>query len=113
MLSAMLGVNRAIFFPKLEEAQMTTFDKIAEDLLHAMGYEVDYCTSDEEAIEKSKGWSEETPYPVHFSKSDTSGEKAFEEFYIEGETVDFNTFKSLGVITDKAIPSRDKVTELI
>ncbi len=113
MLSAMLGVNRAIFFPKLEEAQMTTFDKIAEDLLHTMGYEVDYCSSDEEAIEKSRIWTEGKPYPVHFSKSDTSGEKAFEEFFVEGEAVDFGTFKSLGVIMDKAIPSREKVTKLI
>lgn len=113
MLSAMLGGNRNIFFPKLEEAQMTTFDKIAEDLLHTMGYEVDYCVSDKEAIEKSKIWKEGKPYPVHFSKSDTSGEKSFEEFYVEGETVDFDTFKSLGVIKDKTIPSREKVTELI
>ena len=113
MLSAMLGVNRAIFFPKLEEAQMTTFDKIAEDLLHVMGYEVDYCSSDEEAIEKSRDWTDGKPYPVHFSKSDTSGEKAFEEFFIEGESVDLNSFSSLGVITDKAIPNRGKVTDLI
>ena len=24
------------------------------------------------------------PYSVHFSPADTSGEKAFEEFYVEG-----------------------------
>ena len=113
MLSAMLGGNRNIFFPKLEEAQMTTFDKIAEDLLHSMGYEVDYCTSDEEAIRKAAKWSEGKPYPVHFSASDTSGEKAFEEFYVEGEAVDMKRFASLGVITDKAIPDRGKVIGLI
>ena len=113
MLSAMLGQNRAIFFPKLEEAQMTTFDRIAEDLLTSYGYEIDYCGSDAEAIEKSKGWTEDKPYPVYFSASDTSGEKAFEEFYIPGEAVDMERFKSLGVITDKAIPDRSSVIELI
>ncbi len=113
MLSAMLGQNRAIFFPKLEEAQMTTFDRIAEDLLTSYGYEIDYCCSDAEAIEKSKDWNENKPYPVHFSASDTSGEKAFEEFYIPGEAVDMDRFKSLGVITDKAIPDRNAVIELI
>lgn len=113
MLSAMLGVNRAIFFPKLEEAQMTTFDKIAEDLLRTMGYEIDYCSSDTEAIEKSKNWSEGMSYPVHFSASDTSGEKAFEEFYIQGESVDISSFNSLGVITDKEIPDRNRVIDLI
>ena len=113
MLAAMLGGNRAIFFPKLEEAQMTSFDKIAEDLLHNMGYETDYCDSDEEAIAKSIKWTEGSPYPVHFSPSDTSGEKSFEEFYIEGETIDTDSFKSLGIITDKPVPDKHKVTNLI
>lgn len=113
MLSAMLGGNRNIFFPKLDEAQMTTFDKIAENLLTSMGYEIDYCSSDEEAIDKADKWTEGLPYPVHFSASDTSGEKAFEEFFVEGEAVDMKRFSSLGVITDKQIPDRDKVIKLI
>lgn len=113
MLSAMLGTNRNIFFPKLEETQMTTFDRIAEDLLTSYGYEIDYCNSDQEAIKKASMWTEDKPYPVHFSTSDTSGEKAFEEFYIPGEAVDMERFKSLGVITDKAIPDRTAVLELI
>ncbi len=52
-------------------------------------------------------------YPVHFSKSDTSGEKSFEEFYIEGETLDMSRFTSLGVITDKPIPDKDRIIDLI
>ena len=113
LLAAMFGGNREIFFPKLDAAQMTTFDKIAEDLLINFGYEVDYCATDQEAIEKSKIWTEDKPYPVHFSESDTSGEKAFEEFYIPGEEVDMNKFKSLGVIKDKSITDRNVVVELI
>ena len=113
MLAAMLGDNRNIFFPKLEEAQMTTFDKIAEDLLHAMGYEVEHCNSDEEAIRKAASWTDGKPYPVHFSPADTSGEKAFEEFYVEGESLDMDRFQSLGVITGKPVPDRGKVVELI
>ena len=113
MLSAILGENRDIFFPKLEEAQMTTFDRIAEDLLRTRGFEIDYCNSDKEAIEKSKDWTEERPYPVHFSKSDTSGEKAFEEFYVDGENVDLERFRSLGVITDKPVPDKSAITDLI
>lgn len=113
MLAAMLGSNREIFFPKLDEAQTTTFDRIAEDLLTSMGYEIEYCSSDAEALEKSKTWKEDKPYPVHFSSSDTSGEKAFEEFYTDTESVDMNRFKSLGVITDKPIPDRGRVLDLI
>lgn len=113
MLSAMLGENRSIFFPKLEEAQMATFDRIAEDLLAFMGYEADYCLSDAEAIEKAGVWTEGRPYPVHFGASDTSGEKAFEEFYVEGESVDLKRFSSVGVITNKAIPDRSGIIDLI
>jgi Predicted nucleoside-diphosphate sugar epimerases len=113
MLSAMIGDNRNIFFPKLDEASMTTFDKIAEDLLTSMGYEIDYCDSDKEVIDKSQEWKEGKPYPVYFSESNTSGEKAFEEFFVEGESVDMDRFKSLGVIVDKAKPFRSAVTEII
>jgi FlaA1/EpsC-like NDP-sugar epimerase len=113
MLSAILGANRAIFFPKLEEQQMMTFDKIAEDLLVYMGYEIAYCSSDFEAIEKSKKWETGMPYPVHFSRADTSGEKAFEEFYVEGENIDLERFRSLGVIMDKTVPDKSAVIDLI
>ena len=113
MLSAILGQNRAIFFPKLEEASMQTFDKIAEELLHSMGYDVDNCDSDEEAIMKARNWQPGQAYPVHFSKVDTSGEKSFEEFFVEGERVDMERFIALGVIMDKQIPDRHKVQELI
>lgn len=113
MLSCCLGMNRAIFFPKLEKAQMAAFDKIAEELLISYGFEICYCFSDTEAIEKSKVWKEGQPYPVHFSLSDTSGEKAFEEFYVEGEAVNMSSFLSLGVITDKPVPEKNRVIDLI
>lgn len=113
MLAAILGENRCIFFPKLEEVQMTTFDRIAEDLLHSMGYEPDYCDTDLEAVEKASEWTGGINYPVHFSASDTSGEKDYEEFYVDGEVVDLEKYISLGVITDKTIPDRDRVVNLI
>ena len=113
MLSAMLGSNRAIFFPKLEEQQMMTFDRIAEEVLTSMGYEVGFCDSDIEAIEKSKKWKTGMPYPVYFSPSDTSGEKSFEEFYVEGENIDLERFRSLGVIKDKTVPDKSAVIDLI
>lgn len=113
MLSAMLGKNRAIFFPKLEEQQMMAFDWIAKELLKSLGHEIDCCGSDAEAIEKSKRWEAGMPYPVYFSFADTSGEKPFEEFYVEGENVDLKRFRSLGVITDKPVPDKSAVTDLI
>ena len=113
MLSCMLGNNREIFFPKLEEAQMMTFDQIATDLLHEYGYEVLECSSDEEAIEKAKALKNGSrQYPVHYSASNTSGEKSFEEFYTDAETVDMYRLSALGVITDKPIPGREKIRAL-
>lgn len=113
LLSCILGENRAIFFPKLEEVQMMTFDGIARMLLEVHGYEVLECNSDEEAINKAEGLKRgEMKYPVHFSVSDTSGEKPFEEFATEMETVDMECFSSLGVITGKKIPDKEKVEDL-
>ncbi len=113
LLSCILGENRAIFFPKLEEAQMMTFDGIGTELLKAHGYEVLECGSDEEAIEKAEDLKNGSHlYPVHYSVSDTSGEKPFEEFVTDTETADMNRFTSLGVITGKQIPNKIRVEKL-
>jgi len=114
MLAAMLGGNREIFFPKLEKRQMMSFNAIAEDLLHAYNYEILYCGSDEEARKHSVGLKDGgVVYPVHFSISDTSGEKDFEEFYTDTEIVDNSRFQSLGVITNKPMPDKAIVEQFI
>lgn len=113
MLACMLGKNREIFFPRLEKEQMMTFDKIATYLLHEHGYEVLECDSDEEAIDKATDLKNGSrKYPVHFSGSNTSGEKSYEEFYTDEENVDFDRLHALGVVTDKEIPDKDKVEVL-
>jgi FlaA1/EpsC-like NDP-sugar epimerase len=113
LLSCILGENRAIFFPKLEEAQMMTFDGIGTELLRAHGYEVLECGSDAEAIDKAEDLKKGSNlYPVHYSKSDTSGEKPFEEFVTDTETADMDRFMSLGVITGKQIPDKTRVDKL-
>lgn len=114
MLSCMLGENRAIFFPKLEEEQMMTFDSIATNLLKEHGYEIMECESDAEAVDKSDELKNGScHYPVHYEVSDTSGEKAYEEFYTEAETIDMERFKSLGVITDTEICDVEKLAALL
>ena len=47
-----------IFFPRLEEEQMITFDKIATAFLQENGFEVLKFASDEEAIEKAQEMAE-------------------------------------------------------
>ena len=114
MLACLLGNNREIFFPKLEETQMMSFDIIAKELLKENGYRILECSSDQEAIDYSINLKKGSIlYPVHFSKSDTSGEKAFEEFYVDDETIDMTRFAALGVITNKDVPNKNKVKELL
>lgn len=114
MLACLLGKNREIFFPRLEETQMTTFDKIATDLLREHGYQTLRCESDEEAIKKAAALKKgDIFYPVHYSKSDTSGEKAYEEFYTDGESIDLKRMKSLGIVIDKTKPSKEKIQAII
>ncbi len=113
MLACMLGENREIFFPKLTKAQMMTFDSIATALLKEHGYEPLRCGTDGEAVDKMEAVRRGgRQYPVHYSVSDTSGEKAYEEFYTEGETVDMDRLGALGVITGKALVETERVEGL-
>lgn len=102
MLACILGKNREIFFPKLKEEQMMTFSDICDCFLKAQGYEVKYCKSEEDARKFASEMPEDSKtYPVYYSSSDTNGEKDYEEFYVPGEKLDMERFKSLGVIEDK------------
>lgn len=110
MLACMLGKNREIFFPKLAEAQMMTFDKIATELLKEHGYRELLCESDTEAINKMENLKKgNNLYPVYYSVSDTSGEKEYEEFYTDSEKIDLNRFKALGIVINKEIPDKSKI----
>ena len=110
LLACILGENRSIFYPKLDTAQMKTFDEIARDLLKEFGYEVIECNSDSEAIDKAENLRlGSLKYPVYFSASDTSGEKAYEEFVTDEEMTDVDSFSSLGVITGKVKPDKCRI----
>ncbi len=101
MLACILGRPGEVFFPKLGEDQMLTFSSICDKFVAEQGYEKDQCKSDEEAKRKAeqiKNSSESTTYPVVYFKSDTTGEKAYEEFYVPGEKIDMNRFLALGVV---------------
>ena len=99
MLACMLGASSEIFFPKLEEDQMVNFKDITERFMKELGYQIEYCETEEEAKSfKSNPNANESKYPVLFFPSNTSGEKLYEEFYTNTDVLDKETFKSLGVI---------------
>ncbi len=114
MLSCMLGQNREIFFPKLREEQMMAFDQIATELLREYGYEAFCCRSAEEAVGMASALKEgDSRYPVYYSSSDTSGEKAYEEFFTDSEEVDMDRMKALGIVVNKTIPDQGRLKVLL
>ena len=99
MLACILGHSGEVFFPKLGEEQMLTFSAICDDYVKDHGLTKKEFTSDEDAKKFAHEMPyESTEYPVVYFKSDTTGEKAYEEFYVPGEKLDMDRFKSLGVV---------------
>ncbi|MFH1897224.1 MAG: UDP-N-acetylglucosamine 4,6-dehydratase [Candidatus Desantisbacteria bacterium] len=110
LMSALLGENRDIFFPKLsEKLRLITFSEIAGNYLESLGYEPYLCSSEEEAIVKASELIKQKKWPCHFFDSDTTGEKDFEEFYIGNEVLDLFRFKAIGIIKNEAAIEDEKL----
>jgi len=106
LMSCLLGENRDIFFPKLSETlNLTRFSDIAVRYLATLGFEAHACGSEDEARQRAKELIAKKQWPCYFFASDTTGEKGFEEFYTDGETLDMQRFESLGII--KSPPGYD------
>lgn len=106
LMSCLLGDNRDIFFPRMSEAlRLTRFSDIAVRYLHALGYEPHACSSEEEARSRAGELIPQRRWPCFFFTSDTTGEKDFEEFFTEGETLDLDRFAEVGIVKNE--PSFD------
>ena len=104
LMSCIFGENRDIFFPKLSEAlHLISFAEIAVKYLKQIGYEPYLCSSEEEARRLAETLPAQGKWPCLFSDSDTTGEKDFEEFYTENETLDMTRFQNLGVIKNEPL----------
>jgi len=106
LLATFLGNSGNIFFPKLDfHKDQIYFKDIALDFLKENGFDPLIVNSEEEAkyydIEGNPN-----KYPIYFFKTDTSGEKTYEEFYTEEEDYDINKYDSLGFIktSQESIP---------
>ena len=115
MLACILGKGGEVFFPKLGEDQMLTFSSICDSFVTANGLEKDPCSTDEEAKRKAATLEPlnlehgTAKYPVRYFASDTTGEKAYEEFYVPGEKIDMQRFQALGVVEETARRPMDEV----
>jgi len=103
LMSCIFGENRDIFFPKLSESlDLISFADIAVKYLKNKGYEPYLCEDEDEARALAKSLPKEGKYPCLFTASDTTGEKDFEEFFTQNETLDMQRFENLGIIKNEA-----------
>ena len=103
LMSCIFGKNRDIFFPKLSEnLHLISFADIAIKYLKDLGYQPFLCKDEDEARELMTTLPEEGKWPCLFTSSDTTGEKDFEEFFTDNETLDMDRFTNLGVIKNEA-----------
>ncbi|WP_286812153.1 MULTISPECIES: UDP-N-acetylglucosamine 4,6-dehydratase [unclassified Maribacter] len=110
LMSCIFGDNRDIFFPKLDEGlHLISFADIAVKYLRSLGYEPYLCKNEQEARDLVKVLPKEGKWPCLFSGSDTTGEKDFEEFFTNSETLDMNRFQKLGVIKNELEVDHEKL----
>lgn len=111
LMSCIFGENRDIFFPKLNEAlHLVTFSDIAVKYLKQLGYEPHLCENEDEARDLVKTLPAQGKWPCLFTSSDTTGEKDFEEFFTDNETLDLVRFESLGVIKNEPFYQQELLT---
>ena len=104
LMSCIFGQNRDIFFPKLSsELNLISFADIAVKYLKELGYEPYICKNEEEARTLVHTLPQEGKWPCLFTSSDTTGEKDFEEFFTDKETLDMEKYQNLGVIKNEPI----------
>ena len=113
MLACILGNGGEVFFPKLGEDQMLTFAEICDEFVKAEGFTKLECSNDLEAKRYAADMSYESEiYPVVYFKSDTTGEKAYEEFFIPGEKINMDRFSALGVVEETTNRDMNEIQEL-
>ena len=114
LMSCLMGENRDIFFPKLsEKLHLISFAEIAIKYLHDLGYEPMLCKTEEEARSRVNEAISKKQWPCYFFDSDTTGEKDFEEFFTDKETLDMDRLKNIGIIKNDAIFDEAKLNYFV
>jgi FlaA1/EpsC-like NDP-sugar epimerase len=110
LMSCIFGENRDIFFPKLSvDLHLISFADIAVKYLKEIGYEPYLCKDEDEARKLAETLPSKGQWPCLFTSSDTTGEKDFEEFYTDKETIDMEKFENLGVIKNDPVYNEEKL----
>lgn len=111
LMSCIYGENRDIFFPKLNEnLHLISFADIAVKYLNNLSYKPYLCKNEQEARDLILSLPDKNQWPCLFTKSDTTGEKDFEEFFTEKEVLDLERFENLGIIKNDLLFDEEKLT---
>ena len=78
---------------------LISFADIAITYLKDKGFEPHLCNTEDEARELIKTLPDQGKWPCLFTKSDTTGEKDFEEFFTKDEVIELDRFVNIGIIT--------------
>jgi FlaA1/EpsC-like NDP-sugar epimerase len=110
LMSCIFGENRDIFFPKLNKnLHLLSFSDIAVKFLENLGISPYLCESEDMARSLMDILPQQKKWPCLFTKSDTTGEKDFEEFFTNNEVLDMERFGNIGIIKNKAIFDDTKI----
>ena len=112
LLACILGNSGDIFFPKLDQNQMVYFKDITIDFFNYLKRNIKICESEDEAKDYAVNMTDSSNYPVFFFKTETSGEKLYEEFFTEEDKLDLESYDSLGIIKESYIPSYENVHKI-
>ena len=110
ILSCIFGKNRDIFIPKLnKKTDLISLKEIALKYISKSGYKPYLCEDENQARELAKSLPDKGKWPCLFSRSNTTGEKEFEEFFTDHDVIDHNRFRNISVIKNDLIYDKDKL----
>ncbi len=111
LMSCVFGENRDIFFPKLNaNLNLIKFSDIAILYLKLKGLKPFICDTEQQARTYFNENKTDHYWPCLFTKSDTSGEKDFEEFFTKNEKLDMTIFNKIGIIKNELNYQHEKLT---
>ena len=102
LVSCLMADNRDIVFPNAnEQLRLTKLTDIADKFLLNHGFQPHQCKTEDEARSNFQELYSNRKWPVYYFKSDTTGEKSFEEFFTEDEEIDYSKFQNIGIIKNE------------
>ena len=110
ILATFMGKNGELFIPNSNLRNLEcSFPKIVKNFLDYKGYQMDICSSEEEARQKVKTINSKNKWPCYLFDTDTDGEKLKEIFIGKNDKLKEDRFSKLQIISLKNICKIDDI----